>query len=367
MNNRDYRNYSVEEYARDESFRQWVLDRNPQSEILWLAWLAENPDCNDKVQLAKVFLLNLEHKQVSLPTSELDQIVNNIIHAGRPTTISRWRKLSSWHSWQAAAVVLLLVIGFAAVVKWVKSNTFEQSNLEELSPILVKDYTEIIHTGSGTRKILLQDSSLVVLYPHAKLKYPNRFNPNRREVYLSGQAFFSVTKNPKKPFWVYTDHISTQVLGTSFLVNTEGSQAKVEVRSGRVSVYIRKKIQAGQPVRRNELDGMVLIPNQQVIFSEKEHRLVKSVVEQPIALHKGQRNDYVFEEAPIAAVFAVLEHTYGLAFIYDESILSSCYLTANLTGESLFDQLNVICRITRSSYELVDGQIIIHSEGCMAK
>ncbi|GAB4029646.1 FecR family protein [Spirosoma gilvum] len=366
MKNAHYRDYSVDDLTEDELFRDWVINRNSQSEVFWLEWLAENADCADKVQLAKAFLLALEEKDTGLSPVELDDIFASIIHDSRPALIPLWQRPALR---VAATVLLMLGVGYFAFTYFLNSDARQPTHqvvasLKDISPALASDFIEISNENAKPRTFLLQDSSRIVLYPHGKLRYPKQFDANKREVYLTGQAFFAVKRNPKKPFWVYTDQISTQVLGTSFLVTTDASQAKVAVHSGRVSVYMRTDVKREQQPGKHESAGVVLTPNQQVVFSMTEKRLIKSVVEQPITLQKVPVNDYIFDEAPITQVFALLEKTYGLPVVYDASSLENCYLTANLTGESLFDKLNLICKITRSSYELVDGQIVIHSKGC---
>ncbi|GAB3504615.1 FecR family protein [Spirosoma knui] len=369
MKNADYRDYSVDDLTQDELFRDWVINRNSQSEVFWLEWLAKNADCADKVQLAKAFLLALEEKDTGLSPGELDDIFGRIVQDSRAAVLSFWQRPAFR---VAASVLLMLGIGYFAFVYLQTSATEQQphqvsASLKEISPALAQDYAEISNENTQPRTFLLQDSSSIVLYPNGKLRYPKEFDANKREVYLTGRAFFSVKRNPKRPFWVYTDQISTQVLGTSFLVTTDASHAKVAVHSGRVSVYMRTDVERQPQAGKHESAGVVLTPNQQVVFSTTENRLIKSVVKQPITLQTVPANDYIFDEAPITQVFSLLEKTYGLPIVYDASSLENCYLTANLTGESLFDKLNLICKITRSSYELVDGQIVIHSKGCETK
>lgn len=370
MKQPDYRNYSVEDLTRDDTFRRWVLNRNDQSERFWSDWMAANPDCTDKVQLARAFLQALEEKDTRLPADELDAIFDGIMEASRPQTVRFWQHTVFR---VAASLVVLLGVGYLLVRYSGKLENDRQTarvddTLREISPVLVDDYTEEKNESTVSRTIVLHDSSTVVLSPNATLRYPKRFDGNRREVYLSGRAFFSITKNAKMPFWVYTDQVSTQVLGTSFLVTANAGHAKVEVRTGRVSVYMRKDVKkTTQGTLKNEFDGVVLLPNQQAVFSNTEQRLLKSVVEKPVALRLPQKSDYLFDEAPIAQVFSLLEKTYGLTVIYDTATMKDCFLTANLAGESLFEKLDLICKITRSSYEMVDGQIVIHSKGCENK
>ncbi|GAB4033770.1 FecR family protein [Spirosoma jeollabukense] len=357
--NPDYQNYSVEEFTRDEQFRQWVIHRNPQSEAFWSHWVATHPEASGKVQLARAFLYALEEKNTALPDDELTHIANAIIQQDKTSVRPLWSTLAFR---VAASVILVLGIGYWFFFD--KSEPVDVAGLEGISPVLISNYTELKNDKADSQRIVLQDGSSVTLYPNSTLRYPKQFVDNRREVYLRGKAFFEVTKNPTKPFWIHADRISTQVLGTSFLVTTEGKNASVEVRSGRVSVYTRKDIRQARQSQKNESVGVVLTANQQVAFIEKEDRLVKSVVTQPIVLQKVAVNEYVFDDVPMEKVFRQLETTYGLPVLYDPVTIKNCFITANLTGESLFEKLNLICRISRATYEIVDGQIVIHSLGC---
>ncbi len=357
--NPDYQKFSVEDFTRDEYFRQWVIHRDPKSEEFWLAWMRTNPETAGKVQLARSFLFALEEKNIALPAQELARMSATIVQQDKQRVRPLWptRVFAI-----AASIVVMLGLGYLFLTYRADSEALDK--LAEISPVLVSNYNEIENTRSELQDLTLQDGSVITLYPASKVRYPKQFAANRREVYLSGKAFFTITKNPKRPFWVHADRISTQVLGTSFLVSTEGKNAVVEVRSGRVSVYTRKDIRLASQLQRNESVGVVLTANQRVAFIEQEDRLVKSVVQQPIVLQPIEANEYVFDEAPIAQVFKQLETTYGLPVMYDPLTVKNCFITANLSGESLFEKLNLICRISQSTYEIVDGQIIIHSLGC---
>lgn len=361
----DYRTYTFDELARDEYFRKWVIERNAASDAFWSDWVARNPDCAGKVQVAKAFLLALEEKDTALAPTELDQLTDTVISQRETPVMPLWRTTAFR---VAASVLLLLGIGYLGFRYQNRINDKPLAIIQEISPSLAENYTEVSNETAQNRRIVLEDNSQIVLYPASKLRYPVHFSGSIREVYLSGKAFFTITKNPRKPFWVYTNKISTQVLGTSFLVNAypRKDDAGVQVRSGKVSVYTLKDVTQARRSTDRIRAGVVLTPNQQVAFSQTSERLIKSVVEQPVRLAVGQPKAFVFDEAPIGQVFALLEKTYGVTVVYDGPTMQNCFLTANLSEESLYDQLALICKITRSSYEMIDGQIIIHGQGCSA-
>ncbi|WP_344672687.1 FecR family protein [Sphingobacterium kyonggiense] len=104
--------------------------------------------------------------------------------------------------------------------------------------------TSIVWSSKTTRdgqkvKIRLSDSSIVYLAGGSTLRWPDQFQKGqKREVILTGEAFFEVKRDTNSPFVVHTEQMSTLVLGTSFNINAypkDRSQI-VSVRSGKVRV-----------------------------------------------------------------------------------------------------------------------------------
>ena len=360
--NTPYRKYRFEDFARDERFRQWVIDHDPESALFWEEWLTQNPDCADTVQLAKALLLALEDNTTPLNETELDQITEAVLNEPQRPQLSFWKNTAFR---MAASILLVVGLGFAVYTYFNHPKSL-LSNLTDSSTLKKDNYQERTNQTALTQTINLEDGSIITLYPKSSIRYPKPFDATRREVFLNGKAFFDIAKNPQKPFWVYTQHISTQVLGTSFMVDAfaDAKEAKVEVKTGKVSVYTRKDLEKAKETQQHVMAGVVLTPNQQVAFVETEKRLLKSIVVAPQVIVEAPKQEFIFDETPIAEVFDFLEKIYGLSVIYDAKNMEACYLTANLSDESLFDKLDLICKITHATYELVDGQIIIHSKGC---
>lgn len=356
-----YQKYQFEDFVKDDSFRAWVIENRVEDIIFWEKYQTENISQQKSILLAKAFLENLKGEEVNVSEHELDEITQHIINQGKENKLSIWRNPIFRI---AASVALLLGVGFFAY-KFIAEKNLSSG----IASTQNKTSDKFVETSNATDKvqvITLEDGSKVELYPQSKIKYSNPFESNKRVVYLNGKAFFDITKNPEKPFWVHTDKLSTQVLGTSFLVNAyeENKDASVQVKTGKVSVYLQKDLKTLKENENSRLAGIVLTPNQQASFSEKEDRLVKSIVETPELLISPQKEEFVFEEKPLKDVFAVLSKAYGITFTYNEKIIENCYLTANLEVESLYEKLNLICRITHSTYEIVDAQVIIYSKGC---
>ncbi|MCU0324987.1 MAG: FecR family protein [Spirosomaceae bacterium] len=352
-----YQNFQFEDFAKDDSFRNWIL--GDEDRDFWENYLKENPEQQNDILLAKTFLENLRGVENKVSDEELDDITQNIINnrKSRKLTIL---KPSFYRI--AAAVVAFIGISMAIYFFGLKGLNHEVISFGDSGSKLI----ETINSSDKIQDILLSDGSTIQLYPNSSIKYPNPFEPTKRVVYLDGQAFFDIAKNPEKPFWVHTDKLSTQVLGTSFLVNSYANQkeANVQVKTGKVSVYLQKDLKVLKENENTHLAGIILTPNQQASYSDKESHLVKSIVEAPALLVTPKKSEFIFEDTPLKDVLSALSKSYGITFTYNEKVIENCYLTANLEIESLYEKLNLICRITNSTYEVVDAQIIIYSRGC---
>ena len=78
-------------------------------------------------------------------------------------------------------------------------------------------HTLVVPRG-GEYSIILSDSTQVWLNSDSRISYPVHFSGNMREVYISGEGYFKVTKQTGKPFIVNTDRGAVTVWGTEFNV-----------------------------------------------------------------------------------------------------------------------------------------------------
>ncbi len=81
------------------------------------------------------------------------------------------------------------------------------------------EWATLFVPGTKSYKIILPDGSEAWLDAQSKLKFPSSFNGALREVYVTGEAFFKVVKNPSQPFIVHTYKPAIRVLGTQFNIN----------------------------------------------------------------------------------------------------------------------------------------------------
>ena len=79
------------------------------------------------------------------------------------------------------------------------------------------------------KAVTLPDGSTVYMNAGARLSYSKQFGRKNREVQLTGEAFFDVTPDKKRPFSISAGNAVIRVLGTSFNVNSSNKENQVEV------------------------------------------------------------------------------------------------------------------------------------------
>ncbi|MBN8826545.1 MULTISPECIES: FecR family protein [unclassified Spirosoma] len=374
----EYTNYSAEELAADSAFRQWVMNPNPTTDQFWIGLLQKHPQQVATVVRAiqLVQQLNRATEPEALSSTDADQLEaiwqnlrSRIRLEDEPEVpvkpIGRYG--SGWNRWAVAAgIVVALGVGWWFNRSRLTAHVADRSALT--TSIEAKNQQEEVNNTAQPKIIHLSDGSSVRLLPNSRLRYAKSFAANKREVYLQGEAFFDVTKNPARPFLVFAGGTVTKVVGTSFRVQAyeQDKTVRVVVRTGRVSVFSRKNFDRIGQRPDSQVAGVVLTPNQRATFERATNQLAKDLIEQPVIVSSSAASQVLsFEDKPFADVLTVLEKQYGLDIIFDKQLLSQCLITTTLSpNEGLYQRLNRICSAIGATYEVVDGQLIIVSTGC---
>jgi len=181
-------------------------------------------------------------------------------------------------------------------------------------------------------------------------------------VFLSGEAFFEVTKNANQPFLVYANEVTTKVLGTSFLVKAYKHEKEilVAVTTGRVSVVTNPS--DDQKQRQQEI---IITPNQQVVYNRNEKLTTKMLVDEPLVVEQQPPIKAIYKNVPVVEIFQALEKSYGIDIQYDANVLSECTLTYSDIGEEgLYEQIEIICNALGARYKRNEFSIVIDAAGC---
>lgn len=327
-----------------------------------------NGECTDEERALLDQWYDSLDSEITLPSTDIEKkqllAKNWQLLTARTVNTTPVKRIRFRPYWIAAATVVLI-----SGLSWffVNQSVIELPPIREQVSKTELSFTERINTSDVPERVVLSDRSVVTLQPGSKLRYPITFASNQREVTLVGEAFFEVQKNPNKPFLVYSHDLITKVLGTSFRIKAcpTDRNVTVAVRTGRVSVYSPKLATQAKSKSDPETIGVVLTPNQQVTYLGQEHRLVKTLVENPIVLiPEVELASFTFQNAPVSKIMAAIEKTYGVDVVYDEEVMANCFITTSLDQENLYDKLTIICKLLGATYKVIDAQIVITGSGC---
>jgi ferric-dicitrate binding protein FerR (iron transport regulator) len=271
-----------------------------------------------------------------------------------------------WVRWLSAAVIT----GGIIIAAWWYINGNDQHAVPGQESIA--RLRQVTNDRLFNDTVYLPDSSLLILEPKAIVRYSHQFSGPKREVYLEGNAFFKVTRNTRSPFYVYSKNIVAQVLGTSFYVKANPLTRNVEVavQTGKVAVYEYGR-ETIQERKNDESGGVILKPNQRVIYSNTDHHFRTTLVDIPLpviaeknAEERITELNFVFDETPMARVLHYLEQAYHIEMIPDNENLAKCLFTGDIKGQNLYDQLEIICESVQATYEIRGTKILIKGSGC---
>jgi ferric-dicitrate binding protein FerR (iron transport regulator) len=261
----------------------------------------------------------------------------------------------------AIAACFILLVGLG--IYWFTSKDSHRETFAHFT--VPSGYIHITNKENSAQVVRLDDGSEVTLRPKGSLYYPKDFQERTRDVYLTGNAFFSVAHNPNQHFIVHTEEgLLTEVLGTSFSImqNQELRKVEVAVVTGRVLVYEEKS----KTERKTQTNAVVLTPNQKAVYHPANQQLTASLVEKPKPLlnndlHAGS---FVFNETPISQVVNRLEETYGITITAENKKIDNCHFTGDISKQGLYEQLDIICQSIRGTFEVKGTEIIMKGEGC---
>lgn len=150
----------------------------------------------------------------------------NAVLINYPQQTASKRKHLSFNLWKITAIAASLALVF----------TLSHYLIEKEVP---ETAIQSIWVPSGQRaQVVLADGSVVWLNSHSKLIYPTSFRADKREVELTGEGYFEIERNEKKPFLVKTKKYNIEVLGTTFNVYAYEKENTFETSllSGSISV-----------------------------------------------------------------------------------------------------------------------------------
>lgn len=289
------------------------------------------------------------------------------------------KKLFDWKRFSLAAAVLLMV-SFAVTTYWKNNFQLDQVHLASQIPDTTGVYKNDIMPGSsyaylsyqgdkravsqknqpykfnntptghnrylvevpnaGTYKLQLADGTSVWLNSSSTLDYPDEFGDQERRVKLTGEAYFEVSKDKKRPFRIEVAGSIIEVLGTSFNVNAYSTQVNTTLVEGKV------KILKGNVER-------LLLPGEEAQIHNDEIKIEQTDVSKHIA---WQRGEFYFDGNNLQEILSQIARWYDVEIMNGETLTLNSSYTGSLSRDSkLSEVLNLLAYATKKKFE-IDGR-----------
>lgn len=327
----------------DESFVRFLNGESSEEEYAsWTDWSRQNEDHARLIKRAKDLFEN-GSQTLPLPNTEieLERLNWRIDSQKRYKSYGEVRNTSRLAVWSAVGVAasILLVIGFFTRYAFQQEN-----NVEDTQVSSVTYRTLNTETGQKT-SVQYSDGSTIVMNANSELRLPDKsINSDTMEVWLKGEALFSITNDPasERAFIVHTPDGDVSVLGTVFSVNTSKSRSQVVLSEGQVRVDVPKN------ELRQEMN-YTMKPGEMAEFSEQLDEInIRTVNAQ--AYTSWATDTLILDNTPLHELIDRIEFTYDVKVEVEDNDL----LRQRLTGR--LENLNIDFLLTGLA-QVLDAEI----------
>ena len=203
----------------------------------------------------------------------------------------------------------------------------------------------------GEFSFLLPDSTTVFLNAESRLRFPDRFVPgSERIVYLSGEAYFDVKRDPRSPFLVCLEHSAVKVTGTSFNVKAypDDTNEATTLISGTVSMGIGTTEQ-----------WIVLKPGEQGYYDATRTTLSQQTVD--VNYYTAWKDGvFAFYRQPLEEVMKTLGCWYLFDTHYQNEALKSILYTGKINRHaSIREVLHTFELMDELTFDIKGKEVIV--------
>ena len=203
----------------------------------------------------------------------------------------------------------------------------------------------------GEFSFLLPDSTTVFLNAESRLRFPDRFVPgSERIVYLSGEAYFDVKRDPRSPFLVCLEHSAVKVTGTSFNVKAypDDTNEATTLISGTVSMGIGTTEQ-----------WIVLKPGEQGYYDATRKTLLEQTVD--VNYYTAWKDGvFAFYRQPLEEVMKTLGCWYLFDTHHQNEALKSILYTGKINRHaSIREVLHTFELMDELTFDIKGKEVIV--------
>jgi hypothetical protein len=216
-------------------------------------------------------------------------------------------------------------------------------------------YNELTVPLGKRFELILSDGTQVSLNSGTHMRYPIAFSQKgRRDVTITGEAYFKVEKDSARPFVVsFQDNLNIEVLGTQFNVSTytEGVDVETVLVEGSVAIY-----ENGRPQEKQ-----LLTPGHKAEWHKENGNI--SISPANIRLYTGWLNgELIFRNAGLESIITKLERSYDVTIHCNLQEFSDKRYDASFQVdlENIEEVMHHLSRVAPIDYNIQGKEIFIH-------
>lgn len=237
---------------------------------------------------------------------------------------------------RVAAVLLICTLSYVIWNSWQnRTGHILVENVEQKSDIILPD---------GTR---------VWLNKHSELSYPEEFTSTERRVVLSGEAYFDVTRDTKRPFLISSDDTEIRVLGTSFNVNTTEEQTEVIVNSGKVAFY----------EQNNPKEQIVLQAGDKGSYRSVDQKLIKTK-NPDVNYLSWKTGQLIFQNSTLEKALEAVNQHYAVQVTLENLAMAQCRINTRFNDQPLQEVIEEICLLLGATFDQTTNGYIVKGDKC---
>jgi len=197
----------------------------------------------------------------------------------------------------------------------------------------------------------LSDGTSVKMKPGSRLVYPSSFCGKERQVFLSGEAYFDVFTNPKRPFKVTAGDLNVIARGTRFNVCS-----RPDLEDDEVALFEGK-------VEMSFSDGSgsaFLAPGELFRYNKEEKHSMKCRFAENYFDTVINQNGLQFMDSSFKDIATILSERFGMTVQLDSpSLEKKRYYASFINGEGLAEILDALALNGDFTYKYSSGTVHI--------
>ena len=219
--------------------------------------------------------------------------------------------------------------------------------------------SQVIEVPYGAKStITLPDGTEIVLNAGSKISYNASYGRIRRDVALSGEAYFKVAKNKHKPFVVKTKAMSVRAYGTEFNVKCYDGENITETTLVEGSVGIKLN-------GNNNRKEYMLKPNQQLIYSYPDGKTGKGKLIIAKNINTQLYTSWIYDKIQVNSIslkeLAVkLQRKYNVSIHIENKELENMKFTGILENETIEQILQALELSASIRYKIEEREIWLY-------